>query len=348
MYYLDKICKIIFNKREKESYYVEKDYYKSGSDSRPPPRLAWCLGFKDFSFIYPHEVPETRQQIKNAGRLYQADRKVDEPLKRVQGDKDASKAHSKELNVLTSYRLNDFKKKADATSDSLRCAAFTLAEVLITLGIIGIVAAMTIPTLINNFQAKQYETKLKQAYTLTTNAISYLHSQDIWVYGKTWTGNDISFAKEKTFVYNFSLAFKNMYTKNSTNKNMAIVSNDELLTAYKTLLGTTTFAGRLLDDGSFQLNNGMTILCETGSESKSPIISIDLNGIFNKPNRMGIDTFAFIIGKNDIVYPLGHPEAPKYNNADLYCNYETDNEYNGFTCAYKAMNTKDYFKNLPK
>ena len=35
-----------------------------------------------------------------------------------------------------------------ATSDNLRRAAFTLAEVLITLGIIGVVAAMTMPSLI--------------------------------------------------------------------------------------------------------------------------------------------------------------------------------------------------------
>ena len=123
-------------------------------------------------------MSETRQQIKNAGRLYQADRKVyhichPEALAEgsqkkipqlVRDDKSVSKAHSKELNVLMSYRFNNFKKKAGAThvdrSDNIRSAAFTLAEVLITLGIIGIVAAMTIPALINNFQAKQYETKL--------------------------------------------------------------------------------------------------------------------------------------------------------------------------------------------
>ena len=39
----------------------------------------------------------------------------DEILKLVQDDRVLSKAHSKELNVLTSYRLNDFKKKAGAT-----------------------------------------------------------------------------------------------------------------------------------------------------------------------------------------------------------------------------------------
>ena len=33
--------------------------------------------------------------------------------------------------------------------------AFTLAEVLITLGIIGVVAAMTLPTLINNYKKQR-------------------------------------------------------------------------------------------------------------------------------------------------------------------------------------------------
>ena len=36
-------------------------------------------------------------------------------------------------------------------------AAFTLAEVLITLGIIGIVAAMTLPAVINNIRNKEHE-----------------------------------------------------------------------------------------------------------------------------------------------------------------------------------------------
>ena len=42
--------------------------------------------------------------------------------------------------------------------DNVRHRAFTLAEVLITLGIIGIVAAMTIPTLVANYQERSYNT----------------------------------------------------------------------------------------------------------------------------------------------------------------------------------------------
>ena len=40
---------------------------------------------------------------------------------------------------------------------------FTLAEVLITLGIIGVVAAMTIPTLISNTNGAQFKTAYKKA-----------------------------------------------------------------------------------------------------------------------------------------------------------------------------------------
>ena len=48
--------------------------------------------------------------------------------------------------------------------------AFTLAEVLITIGIIGAVAAMTIPTLMTNIRARQYITKYKKALATLSNA----------------------------------------------------------------------------------------------------------------------------------------------------------------------------------
>src|SRR5574344_342964 len=47
----------------------------------------------------------------------------------------------------------------------LKRTAFTLAEVLLVLGIIGIVASMTIPTLMNKVQKQEYVTALKKAYS---------------------------------------------------------------------------------------------------------------------------------------------------------------------------------------
>lgn len=56
--------------------------------------------------------------------------------------------------------------------------AFTLAEVLITLGIIGVVTAMTMPSLINNYQQKQYEVKYAKAKNIMTNAINLMMAQN--------------------------------------------------------------------------------------------------------------------------------------------------------------------------
>ena len=44
--------------------------------------------------------------------------------------------------------------------------AFTLAEVLITLGIIGVIAALTIPSLVTKFRRQSAETQLKKFYTV--------------------------------------------------------------------------------------------------------------------------------------------------------------------------------------
>ena len=49
--------------------------------------------------------------------------------------------------------------------------AFTLAEVLITLGIIGVVAAITLPTLIQNYKKKAYATRAHKAYAEVLQAI---------------------------------------------------------------------------------------------------------------------------------------------------------------------------------
>ena len=57
-------------------------------------------------------------------------------------------------------------RRIDRTDQSSRKAAFTMAEVLITLGIIGIVAAMTLPTLIQRKQEKVTVTRLKKAYSI--------------------------------------------------------------------------------------------------------------------------------------------------------------------------------------
>ena len=58
----------------------------------------------------------------------------------------------------------------DIKHHSNKNRAFTLAEVLITLGIIGVVAAITMPVLISKYRAQVFETQFKKAYSSVQNA----------------------------------------------------------------------------------------------------------------------------------------------------------------------------------
>ncbi len=83
---------------------------------------------------------------------------------------------------------------------------FTLAEVLITLGIIGVVAALTIPTLINNYQKKQWVAGLQRGYATLNQVFKTAMAEDLvgdvtqtelWQsipaneHGDRWFGTDI-------------------------------------------------------------------------------------------------------------------------------------------------------------
>jgi len=63
--------------------------------------------------------------------------------------------------------------------EGYRKAAFTLAEVLITLGIIGVVAAMTIPGLINNYKAVRLHSQFLKSYSTIQQAMKLMISDDV-------------------------------------------------------------------------------------------------------------------------------------------------------------------------
>lgn len=71
-------------------------------------------------------------------------------------------------------------------------SGFTLAEVLITLGIIGVVAAMTLPSLVGKYKEKQRVTQLKKAYSILNQAflmaVKDYGTPDNWGLTKTNTG----------------------------------------------------------------------------------------------------------------------------------------------------------------
>ncbi len=196
-------------------------------------------------------------------------------------DKNVSKAHSKELSVLTSYRLNDFKKKA----------AFTLAEVLITLGIIGIVAAMTIPTLISNYQKKQRLVQLKNSFSVVSNAIRLSEVDNgpmtIWPTGADMDIDEYWTKYLKPYFANPVLCMT-----------MKDCGYDDSFDTIKWGCGAQwnimTSDARLL----FKLKNGTIVFLPRNSyeADSTPIyvstLYIDVNGA-SSPNECGKDVFVF-------------------------------------------------------
>ncbi len=82
----------------------------------------------------------------------------------------------KELSALVPQYLSNFSDTVFSRFTSHfslnRKVAFTLAEVLITLGIIGIVAALTIPVLYSKYQQKVTETRFERVYSDLTKAFN--------------------------------------------------------------------------------------------------------------------------------------------------------------------------------
>lgn len=89
--------------------------------------------------------------------------------------------------------------------------AFTLAEVLITLGIIGIVAAMTLPALIQKQQKKVLLTQIKTTYSILYEALNRAKAD----YGefKYWSYNDENFTGAENS-WNWSNKYLVPYIKN--------------------------------------------------------------------------------------------------------------------------------------
>ena len=79
-----------------------------------------------------------------------------------------------EREVQIAQQVREANRHAELVSAShglYKKVAFTLAEVLITLGIIGVVAAMTLPSLIQNYQKKALATQTQKFYSTMSQAV---------------------------------------------------------------------------------------------------------------------------------------------------------------------------------
>lgn len=101
------------------------------------------------------------------------------------------------------------------------CRAFTLAEVLITLGIIGVVAALTLPSLVANYRKKIVVNKLKHVYSLFSQAIKLSEVENGPIYYWDWNimGPTASCGESENFANTYIYKYLKGITKTNHKQN---------------------------------------------------------------------------------------------------------------------------------
>lgn len=247
---------------------------------------------------------------------------------------------------------------------------FTLAEVLITLGIIGIAAAMTLPSLIKNHQKKVLHTQFLKAYSDLNNAALLFSAKEglsVTEYSKTVNQN----------TYNSSPVLKKYlsYFKGSKNGNIYMSGDLDESTStnknYETVFGFTpknlagkfiksanpcdeSFASEEIGGRLYVMDNNLSLAYE--NLEYGPKICIDINGR-KGPNTYGYDWFVFVFNGDKALKPyIGNSQVgygPDLAEPSKYCNYTVSNPT--YTCAYYALNdvspedpTKKYWTDFLK
>ncbi len=227
----------------------------------------------------------------------------------------------------------------------LKNRAFTLAEVLITLGIIGVVAAMTIPSLMENVRNRDLQAQLKKTYS-EWNQISmqfmYDNDQSIPDYAAE-NGTQALIKVLSKYVKGFSKisdwTYHNSYDENGSN-----------LTTMPypmfTMKGKQTTIN--CDNTGFYVDiSGKYISFDDTPKRgfNGPRLCIDLNGD-KRPNTLGIDIFSFVFTTDGHIIPEGtdHPDNNYITYGDNggtikasenYCNNKSRSTT--LACAYYAI-----------
>ncbi len=175
--------------------------------------------------------------------------------------------------------------------------AFTLAEVLITLAIVGVVAALIMPNFIANYQKKQFLTRAKQTYVILNNAIERAkvdYGTDInnWEYLTEGTNLE----KSMFFAERYLIPYLNVtyYCKDDM-QNEYCKHQVEPATLNLTFLKVSESSGTV-----FVLSNSALVTVQVGTigniDSFDRVrLLYDVNGLA-KPNYFGKDAFVIELG----------------------------------------------------
>ena len=192
--------------------------------------------------------------------------------------------------------------------------AFTLAEVLITLSILGVVAAITIPNVVNSYKERVLVTQLKRAYSIVLNAVDIAlveHRNEDWAKKgafQKYVSPYLNIKKDCTGKYGQSCTpvedYQDLWPYSDKNPDFSLSCRNGNYD------NNNCFYTKLI------LNNGMIIYARDTGLSNS-IVTIDINGA-KKPNRWNVDLFYFTLSKDTGLSPTDGVCDYKHHG-ETYC-----------------------------
>lgn len=216
---------------------------------------------------------------------------------------------------------------------------FTLAEVLITLGIIGVVAAITIPNLINNYKAARLKSQFLKSYSTIQQVFKRMQDDEISVDPSS---------------YNDGTSFYKVFANYLTNASICEYAQELCYTYGKDGIVYKGISHGHIDDGQILLNDGTLIMFENMKNGPFVFVTVDLNGIKNPPNIEGYDTFTFQLINGELLAmgDVGTQYVGEQNcDIDKIVQLTKNNKgalgspY-GMSCAHYAKVDADYFKKV--
>jgi prepilin-type N-terminal cleavage/methylation domain-containing protein len=227
-------------------------------------------------------------------------------------------------------------------------AAFTLAEVLITLGIIGVVAALTLPSVIQSHQKQVTVNKLKKVYSVLSQVVTRAYAENDSSLGNL-AGTAVSADKTKEFFNTYWLPYfkspniakdgKSLYSDlapyyslngNRSNTKAYYTSYGGARILYSTADGFIMYV-EIMDWSRDENGNQIAIYYPTAD------VIVDINGL-KGPNTWGRDVFKFKVNfeKNKVI-----PTGMDYTTETINSNC-SKNSSGGSYCAAKIV--KDGWK----
>ena len=244
---------------------------------------------------------------------------------------------------------------------------FTLAEVLITLAIIGVVAAITIPTVINNYQKQNLYSQFVYTYNTFSRVFQLMYTD-----GETsqaFLASNKGSTTDETQIdglFNSLLTHLKYTVKCEAREKRCFKDNSNIF--YKNLSGTTKNEIFYMSQARpiYSLPNGTDFSYvysgivkkegAPGPDFSYSLLSIvaDVNGIEKGPNLIGRDLFIFFFppftqtllpSNSRVISNLGElhkGKTPMINNekAETLCDPNNNDKDSGTTCGIKLMREK--------